>query len=101
LNTLIQKKYISEEMGNIRYQLLTGSMGTIKLAEQQKIKKCVFCIYQLYKNENKIVDIHEQEINDFLKILGINKGIENNLLIGPINKNSKVELYLSYLKRKI
>jgi hypothetical protein len=101
LQKIINKNYIPETMENIRYQLLTGTMGTIKLSEEYNIKKCVFCIYQMYKYDNEIVAMHEKEINDYIKIFGLNKNIAMESLVGPIIIEKDIEFYLSYIKRKI
>jgi hypothetical protein len=85
-------------IGEIRYQLLTGIIGTIKYAEEKEINKCVFCIYQMYISDNdKYPSLHEKEVNDLMKILNLKP--KNNFLGLITYKN--IECYILFLKRKI
>jgi hypothetical protein len=89
-----------ENYNDLRYQLLTGLFGTIKFAEELKIKKCVFCIYQIEIDEKTKVKKTENEIQKLLNCFNINKIVHNNKLFGPFKSKNNIEFYISYLKRE-
>jgi hypothetical protein len=95
------KIYDDELMGFVKYQLMTGTMGTIKFAEENKLSKCVFCIYQMEKSNDEIIKEHEKDLKIFFELLGLNTEIQNNSLFGPLKLTNNIELYISYLKRKL
>ena len=89
-----------ENYNDLRYQLLTGLFGTIKFAEELKIKKCVFCIYQIQIDKKTKVKKTENEIQKLLDCFNINDKVQNNKLFGPFKSKNNIEFYISYLKRE-
>ena len=82
----------------IKYQILTGIIGTIKYAEKEGIHKCVFCVYQLFEPaDDKYISKHEQEIKDLMEILMIEP---QNDFLGLIKSNN-IECYIKFLTREI
>lgn len=89
-----------ENYEDLKYQLLTGLFGTIKFAEELKIKKCVFCIYQIQIDKKTNVKKTENEIQKLLNCFNINDKVQNNKLFGPFKSKNNIEFYISYLKRE-
>lgn len=89
-----------ENYNDLKYQLLTGLFGTIKFAEELKIKKCVFCIYQIQVDEKSKVEKTETEIQKLIDCFNINDKVQNNKLFGPFKTRNNIEFFISYLKRE-
>jgi len=99
INSIWQTNNV-ERFYDLKYQLLTGIYGTVKFAEKFKIKKCVFCIYQIQIDEAIKIEKNEIEVKKLLDSFGIKETLKNNSMYGPIKTNNSLELYISYLIRK-
>ena len=99
------------EMANLRYQLLTGSAGTLIDAESIKAHIAVFVIHVFLSNELDMekVDQNDKDFNKFIRLLSENPKLklENGKLLGPIVVNggefvpSHIPLYVGKMHTRI
>ena len=68
-------KMEKKDISNLRYQLFTGSVGTIKEGENYKVKECFFLILQILpelkipgRNEERKINSNYNDIINFLKV---------------------------------
>jgi hypothetical protein len=94
---------IPKNISGIRYQLLTGLIGTLEEARNKNIKKAHFVI-QIFNtnlsNKNKVYKNHK-EINKLIKILSNNsQNLGSNQIVGPykFQDYQDIELYIGYLE---
>ena len=94
---LFGKKYDSETMSDIYYQMLSGAMGTLAFAYEQNVTKAFFVIYQLVPEKEKekfknTISKHKKAINGFVQ------------MIDPaydINKSSVIKLNQYEIEQKL
>ncbi len=99
------------EMANLRYQLLTGSAGTLIDAESIKAHIAVFVIHVFLSNELDMekVDQNDKDFNKFIRLLSENPKLklENGKLLDPIVVNggefvpSHIPLYVGKIHTRI
>ena len=99
------------EMANLRYQLLTGSAGTLIDAESIGARLAVFVVHIFLSNklDVKKVDQNEQDFNNFIRLLAKNPQLilEDGKLFGPIVVNggkfvpSHIPLYVGKMHTRI
>ena len=109
---LFNKKYDSNKMSDIYYQMLTGAMGTLAFAYEQGVSKCFFIVYQLKPSDKKIdetVEKHKQAINAFIKQIDENADITTNSRISlreykinldPEKGEKTIELNIVYMEHE-
>jgi hypothetical protein len=98
-------------MANLRYQLLTGSAGTLIDAESIKTQLAVFVVHVFLSNrlDMKKVYQNEQDFNNFIRLLSKTPQLklEDGELFGPIVVNggkfvpSHIPLYIGKIHSKI
>lgn len=105
---LIQQKLEMEnaEIENLRYQLFTGLVGTIKETENFCVNECMFLVLQIIPQNSGIKDLEErvsenyQDVKNFLKANSARIISEKeNYLVSKVNCNNKnLNTYLCYVK---
>ncbi|ADO82795.1 DUF6946 family protein [Ilyobacter polytropus] len=105
---------IPKNISGVKYQLLTGLIGTLEESINRNIKKAYFIIQVFntnFSDKNKIAANHK-EMNKLIKILkdkGKNLGLcilqdyqnlDENQIVGPyiLQDYQDMELYIGYLK---
>ena len=101
MRTFLDMKNVDIE--DLRYQVFTGLIGTIKEAEKYKTKECLFLIIQIIPNRNinKKIEKNYNDIKNFLikNNARILKNEPNSYLIGEIITSNKIiKTYLGYIK---
>ena len=99
------------EMANLRYQLLTGSAGTLIDAESIGARLAVFVVHVFLSNKLDMEKVYqnEQDFNNFIRLLSKNPQmkLEDGELFGPIVVHggefvpSHIPLYVGKVHTKI
>ena len=95
------------DISDLRYQIFTGSAGTINEGKNYKTKECLFLILQILpelkirgRNEQEKIESNYIDIINFLEKNGASKKVEDSKsFIYELNtKYNDLKSYLGYLK---
>lgn len=89
-------------VSKLRYQLFTGSVGTLCEAKKQNVDKCLFIVLQIVPQSRKDIntDSTHKDFEEFVKSNGAEKvnNADNTYILKTAIKNIKT--YIGYLRVK-